>query len=363
MKTQIHFLICICLSSFSWWSCKKEETKALLADKPVAPVLSGSATALVLDSANKGDNAQVFTWTAAKYGYDAAVSYTLQLSLASDNFKSPVNLSMGSGLGKTYTVDDFNSRMLSLGTAGGVETAVQARVFAIVAPYGDTSWSNVFAFTVKPYKVVVHYPTIWAPGDYQGWNPSTAATMASVKSDDMYEGYAYFPAGGTLQFKLTSDPDWNHTNYGTVGNDAPIPGAAAPSRAGGLSKTGGNLTVPVAGYYKLNADLKALKWSALKTTWSVIGDATAGGWSNDTDMRFDAATQHWTVTTNLTATSGTTNQFKFRANHDWMLNLGVDANGNITNGGSNISVPSTGSYTIILDLSVPGNYGFTLKKN
>lgn len=363
MRVPVHKIIFICIAFILLWSCKKDEQKTYLSDKPVAPVLTASSAAVILDSAKKGDNAQVFSWAAANYGYSAAVTYTLQLSLASDSFKSPVNIGMGTALTKAYTTNEFNSRMISLGVPAATEGAVQARVIAAIAPYGDTTLSNIFSFTVKPYKVIISYPSLWVPGDYQGWDPATAATMASVRSDGAYEGYVYYPAGGTLQFKLNSNPDWSHTSYGSAGNDVPIPGAAAPSNSGSLSKTGGNLTVPVEGYYKLNANTGTLKWSALKTSWSIIGDATPGGWTSDRDMKYDPVSRHWTITADLKGTTGTTNMFKFRANHDWTFSLGIDANGNMVYGGSNIAVPSSGNYTITLDLSIPGNYNFTIKKN
>ncbi len=54
------------------------------------------------------------------------------------------------------------------------------------------------------------------------------------------------------------------------------------------------------------------------TTVGVIGDATPGGWDNDTDMTQDKDSMHlWTAT--MTLKSGFV---KFRANNDWAVNWG-----------------------------------------
>ncbi|MBE0678766.1 MAG: SusF/SusE family outer membrane protein, partial [Bacteroidales bacterium] len=88
--------------------------------------------------------------------------------------------------------------------------------------------------------------------------------------------------------------------------------------------------------------------------WGVIGDATPGGWSDDTNMTWDAVNGRFTVTLNLTAAS-----FKFRANDDWGYNLGGSMTG-LTDGGDNISVAEAGNYTITLN---PWTKVATLTKN
>jgi hypothetical protein len=65
--------------------------------------------------------------------------------------------------------------------------------------------------------------------------------------------------------------------------------------------------------------------------------------------------------------------FKFRANGAWVIDFGVDGNGNLAyadnpffgyNGNlNNLTVPSSGNYTITLDLHVSGKYNYTLVKH
>jgi len=193
-------------------------------------------------------------------------------------------------------------------------------------------------FTVTPVKT---YALLYVPGDYQGWNPGTAPSLASPNSDGSFEGYVNIPSGGSYEFKLTSQADWNGTNYGDGGG-------------GTLSTSGGNLTVPGGGYYKINANTGGNTWSATATTWSLIGDFS--GWGADADMAYDAGSQTWTGTITAASDGG----FKFRANHDWGLNYGDDGNdGTLNEGGANLPI-TAGTHTITLDLHNPGYYYYKI---
>lgn len=188
--------------------------------------------------------------------------------------------------------------------------------------------------------------TLYVPGSHQGWSPDTAPTLYSRNFDFKYDGYVYFDAGH--EFKFTAGPNWNGPNYGDGGD-------------GTLSTDGGagNLSVSEAGYYQLSADLSGspYTYSAVKTEWGLIGDATAGGWDTSTPMTYDPDTNIWTVTTTL----ATGKAFKFRANDGWDINLGGDAN-NLVYGGDNIAVAEGGTYLITLDLSDPTAYKSTVTK-
>ncbi len=187
--------------------------------------------------------------------------------------------------------------------------------------------------------------TLYVPGGHQGWTPATAPTLYSRNFDFKYEGYVYFD--GPHEFKFTSQPDWAGTNYGDGGN-------------GALSTDGGagNLTISEVGYYKINTDLSGspFTYQITKTEWGLIGSATTGGWDNSTPMNYDPATKRWTVTTALGA-----DEFKFRANNGWDINLGGTLN-NLNYGGDNIKIAEAGTYLVTLDLSDPTAYKATIVK-
>jgi len=150
-------------------------------------------------------------------------------------------------------------------------------------------------------------------------------------------------AGASNNWKFTSDPDWNHTNYGlTTG----VPGKL------NTDPTAGNLNLP-AGYYKLNADAIALTYTAVATLWGVIGDATPGAWDNSTPMTYSPSSQTWSCAVHMKVGA-----FKFRANNAWDINYGGSA-GKLTAGGDNIPVTLESDYIVTLDLSHPNAYAYT----
>lgn len=187
--------------------------------------------------------------------------------------------------------------------------------------------------------------TLWAAGDFQGWNPGAAKdSFMNTADDPLVQGYLYLP--NTNGFKFVSQKNWDGPNYGL--------GASA----GKLSTDAGagNLSVSAAGYYLFKLDLANLTYTATKTTWGVIGGATAGGWDSDQPMTYSTALKKWVATIPLTAS-----EFKFRANGAWDLNYGdTGKDGKLDPGGDNIANTTAGTYTIMLDLSSPLNYKYSV---
>lgn len=341
MKPSLKITALLFISSFLLWSCEKEETKAVF-QNGTAPTLSVSPTTAVLTKAAENNTAMTFTFTPASFGYKAAISYTLQFAKPGNNFVTIGTIGFpDNNTTQTVTVKALNIAALNAGLDTLSSQALQVRLKADVGSGQTPVYSNVVALNIKPYSLNAF---LYVPGDYQGWNPGAAPKLISINSTGAFEGFVNITAG-TLAFKFTSDPDWNHTNYGSGG-------------AGVLSTSGGDLTVPSAGYYLFKPNLNNLTWTATRTTWSIIGDGAAG-WSTDVQMTYDAVNKVWKVTTNLTNGA----EIKFRANNDWAVNFGDDgANGSLEYGGANIrvSVPS-GSHTVTLNLSAPGSYTYQIQ--
>lgn len=188
------------------------------------------------------------------------------------------------------------------------------------------------------------YPVIYVPGAHQGWDPATAPQLGSVNSDGKYEGYVNF-ATAPNEFKFTEGPDWS-ISWGDKEGDGILD-----------QLDGNNIIATEAGYYKINVDLNAKTYTYTKTDWGVIGSATAGGWDSDQNMIYDAATDTWTATLDLTV-----GEFKFRANDDWGINMGDNgADGSLEQDGANIVVATAGKYVITLKLGAP-DYLYTITK-
>lgn len=234
------------------------------------------------------------------------------------------------------------------GTGSGVFTSSLSNLKGLTKYYvrayatnsAGTAYGPEVSFTT-PEAIV----TLYIAGDFQGWDPANAKdSLMNTADDPTVQGYAYI--SNTNGFKFVSQHDWNGTNYG------------AGTTAGTISTTGDNLSVSSAGYYLFKINLANLTYTATKTTWGVIGAATAGGWGSDQAMTYSPTLRRWFATIPLTA-----DQLKFRANGAWDLNYGDTGNdGKLDAGGDNINVATAGTYSVMLDLSAPLKYKYALTK-
>ncbi|GAB3225579.1 hypothetical protein GCM10027346_06950 [Hymenobacter seoulensis] len=327
-------------------SCEKDEDRVVLqTGTPVS--LTSSATTAVLTQDKASATAVTYTWTPASFGYQAAVKYVLQFDKKGGNFSAPIEIEAGSATTRALTVAELNSVLIRLKMAPGAVGNVDVRVAASVGASTAPMMSSVASISGAPYLVFIEYPSIYVPGSHQGWSPETAPFLASVNNDKKYEGYVNF-ADATTEFKFTAARSWA-LNYG-------LDGATATTA---LKENGDNIKATTPGYYRLNVDLNTLKYTAVKTSWAVIGAATPGGWDSETKMTYDATKKVWTVTLPLKA-----DELKFRANNDWAINMGdKGADGMPDYDGDNIKVAAAGTYTVTLDLSKgAGNYSYSIEK-
>lgn len=362
MKKIINFTLFIAIACLAT-ACHKDSATPTLPGVAFTSSLKSSASTIVLTANTDAATVTTFTWPAVVFPVKAQVTYTLQADVPADTlgatpWANAKSILVGKDvLTKTYTGADLNTLALALGIpANGTDKLV----FRMQAYQDRATYSKGVTIVVTTYVKPTSngYPVLYVPGDYQGWVPGTAPTVAASQAN-IYEGYINVPAGGTYQFKFTNSPDWDHINYGDSGT------------AGKLTTNGtaAGMTLPGTGYYELVANPTALTWSYTKTTWGIIGDATPGGWTTDTQLTYDAAKQVWTVTCAMLASGS----FKFRANNAWAIDFGIDANNKLQyadnpafpyNGSlNNLSVPSNGNYTITLDIHDPNNYNYKIQKN
>jgi len=152
---------------------------------------------------------------------------------------------------------------------------------------------------------------------------------------------------GELKFRL--DNDWA-VNWGS---------ADFPTGTGVLG--GDNIPIPFDGMYRIDFDKSSGVYSfeeivAIETV-GIIGDATPGGWDEDTDLERTSA-DVWSGTVMLTD-----GEAKFRANDAWDLSWGDTTfpSGIAILGGPNIPV-TAGSYIVSLNTTT-GEYNFLLIEN
>jgi hypothetical protein len=177
-----------------------------------------------------------------------------------------------------------------------------------------------------------------------GWDNETALTRDGGNAD-VWKGTVNIKEG---EFKFRADSAWT-ISWG---------GGTFPSDTASL--TGGNIAVTAdqAGDYLVTFNTKSLIYNFLKIedfeSIGIIGDATPGGWDNETKMIQDANDKSiWRLRVDLVA-----GEAKFRANNDWVFNWGSAdfPSGTGVQDGANIPVVA-GDYKITFN-STTGEYNF-----
>src|SRR6187401_2723440 len=219
MRTWLNKIMLIGVAAIAFSSCKKDEVRTVLT-VGTAPTLTATPTTLVLLQANANNAAVKFTYTGASFGFDAAVTYVLQISKGGTSFASAttteVGLSNTSPLEKSFKVVEFNRELLKI-INYGTATAVEVRVKASVAAAATPSYSNVVNMTCTAYRDLITYTfpdAMIIAGNFQGWSPATAPQIVNKNNggytnatNNKYEGYIVFN-DPSPQFKMVRGNDW-----------------------------------------------------------------------------------------------------------------------------------------------------------
>jgi hypothetical protein len=343
-------------------ACDDEPTLSVLKTVNFASAPDVSSDEIVITEENKIETLLQVSWDQVVFPVEGPVTYTLEFDNPADTsgangWSGAVRKEIGEDLfSATYSGSELNDIALELGLAPGEEGLIAVRVQGTMS---RNIFSPANAVRVTPIDVpeIIDYPSLYIAGDFQGWNIGAASKISSVNDDGIYEGYIYIPAGGTNEFKLYAQADWAPTSYGYE-SDGKIMVA---------NFAGANFTAPSDGYYLFMVNLNDMTYHLMKTSWGIIGGATPGGWDADTPLTYNPETQTWSVTANMKADGS----FKFRANNAWALDFGNAGNKlgyanhpwNAYIEQPHFTVPTDGNYTITLDLHIPGNYSYMIKKN
>ena len=233
-------------------------------------VFTSTTTTVTGALATSTQNALTFSWTPSFRGYSGVITYTIQYDSSGKNFASPQEIAGGpSVFTKPLTQAEINLTALNENVAGGTTGKIEYRVKATTAQ-GAIAYSNAVAVTINTYIPLLRF---YMPGGYQGatgngndWDPPTAPEfvrdLRAGALNKLYYMYIYLPANA--EFKVTQGRSWN-VNYGGGG--------------GNLSSSGGNLTVPTAGFYRVSIDVVNMKYDIREGRMGFVGGATGAGWT------------------------------------------------------------------------------------
>ncbi|WP_445456782.1 SusE domain-containing protein [Flavobacterium sp. HNIBRBA15423] len=347
---------------FSLNSCEDEQDLLFLQPEATFEILSPiSGEGAVLNPDTPLNPGVSLTWSEADFGTPTEITYSVEIDKSGDNFDSPTVITSTTNNYVTITSDVLNSASVGVGltpfSEGGLEIRIKATVGTATS---NESFSNVITYLVTTYSTDL--PKLAVPGNHQGWNAPTAPLLAASefgKTD--FEGYVWLDGefkfvaqspNGEFNFPPNGGPDY--------GDDGTFSGVLVEENEVNINAASGYYYVKANTGEVTAANPNGLKYSIAIANWAITGAATPNGWPDpalDHDMTYNSSTKKWEIILPLTV-----NEFKFRANNGWDLNLGGDSNGDefMDYGGPNLNVATAGTYLIELDLSNPREYTYTL---
>ena len=324
MKIILNKILLLIVAATFLASCDKEEFTVL--NPNAETTVSLSASDIVLDKGEAGQDVLTVSWTDPDYGFDAGAEYKIVFASGDKS----VTIAAGTNLSKVFETVQLNKILLNLGLKGGTPTEVSVQIQVILSAYHSFS-SNTSSFTATAFEDKLDLSTIWGvvgSATVNGWDgPDMPFYTTNIA--DVLVAYVTLTTG---EIKIRSNNSWT-LNYGDNGLD------------GTLDQDGANIPVS-AGTYKITFNSSALTYTIEAYTWGLVGDATTNGWDGpDMPMAYDSFSDTWKAIVTLK-----TGEMKFRFNNDWGLNYGdTGADGTLENGGANIAV-TAGNYLVVLDL-------------
>lgn len=316
-------------------ACSDDVTSPVLELRQPAVLNEIAGNEIVINKDNATRNFPEITWYKADYGNGAVVNYTAVLTNVTTGKQCVIGETGDTGL--TLTNADMNTMFAKLGAYPGQmnEYRLSLKSQAFDAFYDDAT--NTVSFKAAAYDPNVDdidWDYAYVAVNYPDWDFTTAYIIGDPDNVGCYKGwvkidenvsYAIVKGDDVNQVLATGEVDDNNKGFFEI-----------------VLSADGTLTHSVA-----------------CNTWGLIGDATSGGWNDDTEMEYDDDTRLWSVITPLTA-----NHFKFRANKDWTINYGIDETvpGILVASGADIGVDVESPYIVTMDLTHGGKYTFTMEE-
>ena len=356
---KIYKILFLSIFIMAFSSCDNEDMEQLT----ITPNGSGVITAPQTGSAyilnpeeNQLNTILTLTWNPAEYDVPTEITYKVEFAMAGTSFAEPFLAGSTTNTYLSWTIGEFNGAVVTAGLAPFVEGDLDIRVTSSVGSLSSSpQLSDVIMIKVTPFTTAL--PKIAVPGNHQGWDPPNAPFMAaSGFGETDYEGYIWLDGG----YKFLAPDDtggffWGNTDWGDDG-----------SFSGKLVEDGESDCTATAGYYFVKADTDALTYSATSVSWAITGAATPLGWPSGTgipgedhDLTYDPVTRTLFIDIDLIPGG-----WKFRGNDDWAFQFGsFNDDGYLTRDGDYTFDGPAGNYRVVLDLSNPREYTYSITAN
>ncbi len=321
---------------FQLSSCSEDITSPILELQEAAVLHHLSPKEIVINKTNVNENFPTIRWDKAEYGSGAVVNYSV--SLTNETTGKSINIGETGEISLQLTNSEVNKLLAKLGALPGQKCSYTLSLNSRAFDVYTNKAKNTISFDAVGYDPNVDNITwryAYVAVGYPEWDFTTAYVIGDPEDDGTFRGYVYVEKPSTLAIIDGEDMSQILARDIVINDDNK-------------------------GFFEITVDKSgSVTLSPSCNVWGLIGDATAGGWNDDTLMEYDPETRLWTVIAPMTA-----NEFKFRANKDWSINFGGDdmtPNGLVYNG-SNIKVPAQSPYIVMLDLTHGGKYTYSIEE-
>lgn len=200
-------------------ACDEELKKAKLNAEIESNTLTGLTADTYVLTYDAGDEEfGTFEWTAPDFGFEAYVTYSLEVAVAGYEFAETEELANTDELSVTLTNAEVNEALLTLGLTAAEAASVQFRVVSTVDDNVDPVYSSVLDVVITPYATT--FPPIYVIGAAQGWDLGQAAALEATGPSE-YQGVADLEQDGNFRFFAEASWDaeqwgWSYFEGGTV---------------------------------------------------------------------------------------------------------------------------------------------------
>ena len=306
---KIIFSVIALVGLFAFSSCEKDEDQAVLTINSSSLALADlSADSYILDRDASDEAFEEFTWSKADFGFDASITYVLELDSVTNEFANPVVLAtLNNKLAYSLTVGALNELLVKRGFATGEAVELEFRVVASVSANADEIVSPIQTATITPY--ATSFPPIYMCGAATGgWDWTKGVEVLST-APDQYQTVAYFISGET--FRFFAQANWGPTSY-----NYPYFTTVAAGLENALDDDKNFRVTSATGYYRISCNLKTkvVDFVSVPEPKMFMTGAALGGWdwtTNYVQMTF-VKDNVWTATTDFAVET-----FRFFAQAGW----------------------------------------------
>lgn len=338
-----------------------------------APKLTSSTNTITAQASDSTKSILTLNWTNPHYATDSSTQqFIIELDSTGKNFAGETTITIAGPLSYSFSGNHLDSIMAAFGYAGGKAYSLDLRVTSSYANNNEQYRSNVVTVTITPFTVPITLtPSSSSPVVLQISNASGNAlsfnwTASPYGSDTINYALQLDTVGGNFSSPQTID-------YGTslsttlVVNDLNTAAIAAGVIGGSTKNVEFRVVSYIGSGYTNQAVisnvvvLSLTTYTAAPSALYIVGNATAGGWSNPVPTPSQQFTPinavSFGIITNLTA--GGSYLF-LPVNGSWNAKYGGSTDGTASGGGtllannavpgSNTPAPATsGLYEIIVN--------------